>query len=142
MDLNQAVICLLSRWLTILYIVHHGRCFDTYSQSLLQGYIQHHRNCSYSMFFQVNHPEYIVPSEFLSCICIHCFGLFTDLAISTFLQSAVNLTPMAFFNSLCQLKDKLVVYVMYVVYCTVLYYIGFALNDSNASLVRYFLWQK
>ena len=94
------------------------------------------------MFFQVNHPEYIVPSEFLSCICIRCFGLFAALAISTFLQSAVNLTPMAFFNSLCQLKDKLVVYVMYAAHCSVPCYIGFALNDSNATLERYFLWQK
>ena len=92
------------------------------------------------MFFQVIQNK-IVLSAFLSCICIHCFGIFTDLAISTCLQSVVNLTPLAFFNSLDQLIDELVVYGMYVVYFTVLCYIGFALNDSNATLERYFLWQ-
>ena len=97
-------------------------------------------NSSYSMFFQVIQNK-IVLSAFLSCICIHCFGIFTDLAISTCLQSVVNLTPLAFFNSLDQLIDELVVYGMYVVYCTVLCYIGFALNDSNATLERYLLWQ-
>ena len=92
------------------------------------------------MFFQVLQNK-IVPSAFLSCIGIHCFGIIIDLAISTCLQSVVNLTPLAFFNSLDQLIDELVVYGMYVVYCTVPCYIGFALNDSNATLERYLLWQ-
>ena len=92
------------------------------------------------MFFQVLQNK-IVPSAFLSCICIHCFGIIIDLAISTCLQSVVNLTPLAFFNSLDQLIDELVVYGMYVVYCTVLCYNGFAFNDSNATLERYLLWQ-
>ena len=93
------------------------------------------------MFFQVLQNK-IVPSAFLSCICIHCFGIIIDLAISTCLQSVVNLTPLAFFKSLCQLIGKVVVYVMYAVKRTVLCYIGFALNDSNASLERYFLIAK
>ena len=58
MDLNQAVICLLSRWLTMLYIVHHGRCFDTYSQSVLQGYIKEIADLKFQLFNVFpGHPE-------------------------------------------------------------------------------------